>query len=248
MAFQNRTYRAQSMHRREFAYNASVHISGNLTVGTLFVAGDLTVDGNLTATQLYCLGKVTVGGNCWADGALLGSCIEVGGAVHVKDIYVGIDAGVIGRSLLGVQALEQARTALFKTLHPAVVRNHTLLKESIGTGDVMALRARSINGGCIGVSGSAWIDGAILAETVDTKLDLTAGEITVSLDVDAEGTLTCRGSITAGGACTADELICHGDVRAQQVHYGRISVAGNVAADVIKGAADGKLPPRRYRV
>lgn len=247
MAFQNRTYRAETMNRRKFMHKASVHVSGDLTVGTLFVAGDLTVDGNLVATELVCLGKVTVAGNCWADHALLGTSVEVGGTVHVKDMYVGIDAGVIGRSLLGVQAIEQARAALFKTLHPAVVKNHMLLKEDISTGAIAALRANSLTGGCICVSGSAWIDGAILAETIDTKLDLTARGITVSLDVDAEGILTCHGSITAGGTCTANELICQGDVRAQRVHYGRISVAGTVAADVIQEAADGKLPPRRYK-
>jgi len=247
MALQNRTYRAQTMNRREFMHNAGVHVSGDLTVGTLFVAGDLTVDGNLTAKELYCLGKVTVAGNCWVDRALLGTSAEVGGAVHVKDMCVGIDAGIIGRSLLGIQAVEQARAALFKTLHPAVVKNHTQLKEGISTGAITALRASSLSGGCVNVSGSAWIDDAILAKTIDTKLDLTARTITVSLDVDVERTLTCHGSITAGGACIANELICHGDVRAQQVHVGCSSITGTLTADRVKEEADGKLPPRRYR-
>ena len=248
MAFQNRTYRAATMNRREFAFNASVHISGNATVGKLFVAGDLTVDGKLDAVELYCLGKVTVVGAFTARRALLGACIEVGGAVHVEDMAVGIDAGVIARCLLGVQALDQARTALFKTLHPAVVSNHAQLKELFSDGVLPALRAKSLTGGTMYARGSACIEGAIQAESVETTADLTAGTITVSAEVVAAGTLTCQASITAGGYCGASELVCRGDVRAKQLHYGQLRVGGTVTADQMKQADGGTLPAPRYKI
>jgi predicted acyltransferase (DUF342 family) len=134
---------------------------------------------------------------------------------------------------------------LFKALHPAVVSNHVQLQELFSDGALLALRAESFTGGTMYAHGSVCVEGAIQADSVETTADLRAGAITVLAEVAVAGTLTCQGSITAGSYCSASELVCHGNIRAKQLHYGQLRVGGTVTADQVK-QADGELPARRY--
>jgi cytoskeletal protein CcmA (bactofilin family) len=170
MALQSRTYRAGSMRRREFTHHAHVHISGNAEVGTLFVAGDLTVEGKLVAERLVCLGKLTVGGSLRVGTALLGPCAEVAGAIQAGEMEVGMALGAIGSTLLGIASQEQARAALARRIHPRVIAGNENLAQGVAQGKVAALEAASLSGGRIRLRGAFSVRGTVEVDSFEASL------------------------------------------------------------------------------
>ena len=234
MALQNRRYTAKNMSRGEYTHLNHVHITENMTVGRLFVAGDLTVDGDLSVDTIFCLGKLKVGGGFAANYAHLGTCMEVAGAVEVDCLSIGQSDGVIARFFSGIQHIGDASAQMWKGVHSDVIKNYLNLVKIYQPGVAPALMAPSLVSEDVYVSGSVWVSGAIEAGYIEVTVNLQAGQIDSRTSVQTGGILACTGDITVGEQCSSEYLVCGGDIHVDVLIYGTSDVAGRVEAASIK--------------
>ena len=242
MALQNRRYTAKNMRRGEYTHLNHVHITENMTVGRLFVAGDLTVDGDLSVDTIFCLGRLTVGGGFAANYAHLGACMEVAGAVEVDCLSIGHPDGVIARLFSGIQDIGDASAQMWKGVHRDVINNYRRLVNIYQPGVAPALTAPSLVSEDVYVKGSAWVSGAIETGYIEVTVNLQAGQIDSETSVRAGGILACTGDMTVGEECRSQHLICGGHLRVDALIYGTSDVTGSVEAASIRPGGELLLP------